>query len=151
MVGMLVSVLLIEDTIGGETLMEFSLRSLRGIETHTATTWSMATRMVPAADVIVADLNLPDVIDSRETAEAICRLAATMPVVVCSNIDPPEIRKQCEAAGVIDFLRKDKTTADQLRAAVEVAVSKTRRRMTESEIVRLSTPQINELKGHDLV
>jgi DNA-binding NarL/FixJ family response regulator len=121
---------------------------MHGIVLSKASTWSMATKMMGSEELFVADLNLPDVLDPRETATSICRLAAQFPVVVFSDCDELAIRKQCADAGVIAFLKKSETSPAALRAAVGKAILKTTRYNMDSQVIKMTKAGIPEARAN---
>lgn len=144
----LVAVLLIEDDSQGETKAGRALAAMPGIILSRASTWSMATKMMGSEELFVADLNLPDVLDVRQTAESICRLAKDFPVVVFSDCDELEIRRQCMQAGCVDFLKKSVTSPAALVAAVGRAKTKTARYSMDSKVIKMTEAGIPETRAN---
>lgn len=149
-----VAVLLIEDDSLGETKAGKALASMPGIILNKAGTWFIARQTMldrEKAELLVADLNLPDVLDARETAASICRLAShpsNLPIVVFSDVDELAIRQQCMEAGVIAFLKKSNTSPEDLRRAVTKAITRTRRYAMDSEVAKMTKAALPEKRAN---
>lgn len=135
-----VVVLLIEDDSLGETKTGKALLQMPGIILRKASSWSMALRMMSReTELLVVDLNLPDVLDPTETADKIVSLVEKFPIVVCSDVFEFRIRQQCMDAGCVAFLKKSDTSPEELRHAVTKAILQTQRHKMDSEVTKLST------------
>lgn len=146
----LVAVLLIEDDSQGETKAGKALSSMPGIALSKASTWSMATKMMGSEELFVADLNLPDVLDVRQTADSICRIAKDFPVVVFSDCDELEIRRRCMDAGCVAFLKKSDTSPAALVAAVGKAITKTTRFNMDSRVIKMTEAGLPETRANGI-
>lgn len=134
--------LLIEDSAVDRRYFQCVADRMPGLELNVAENWSQGMRMVMIADLLIVDLNLPDVPTESEAVENVCRLAKTWPVIVYSASESPGVVNKCLDAGVVAFLRKDQTFPQQLRDALCEAASRTRRRVQcESHTVLSETAE----------
>lgn len=122
-----VTALLIEDSGVDRSYVRRVVSQAEGIHLNVAESWSAGMRMLMIADLLIVDLNLPDVPTEAEAVDNVCRLASTYPIVVYSGADSTAA-KRCLESGVVAFLRKDQTFPRQLREALELAASRTSRR-----------------------
>lgn len=142
-----VECLLIEDYLPDQLMMLSAIQTLEGVCVHTAQTWGAATRMMPRCDMLVVDLNLPDLESVQEAVDKVCRIASnSIPVIVLSGTEDPQVIEQCLSSGVVAYLRKDQTSPKEIREAVELAVTKTARRTADSAIIRLTDLQVQQLQ-----
>ncbi|MGV3485657.1 MAG: protein kinase domain-containing protein [Planctomycetaceae bacterium] len=74
-------------------------------------------------DLVLLDLNLPDS-SGIPTIERVRQVHATVPILVLTNTDDPEVGMQCIAAGADDFLPKNALEASTLERHILLTLSR---------------------------
>jgi diguanylate cyclase (GGDEF)-like protein len=98
-------------------------------------TLAAACALAVAPDLILLDLTLPDG-RGLDTLTRVRERFATVPVVLLTGVEDPDIEERALGAGAQDFLGKDELTTRTLRRVVRYAMERHR---VQLELLRLST------------
>lgn len=136
-----VNILILEDSTIDRVLMIDQLLRIPDITCQYAATWSTAFRMLSSAHVVIFDLGLPD-LALEDAVQYVGVVAGTLkiPTIIWSGTEDPSVIARCEKfPKVIKYLRKDKSTPRELRAAVEEAITQTRFGQTDAVLEKMRT------------
>ena len=122
--------LIVEDQELQAEIFRRNLRHFLGeIEIRTATTIGEAVDMIPAADVVLLDLNLPPDSPWKDTLGVLARNADAWPPVVCvtAHGERESTKLLAIAAGAEDFITKEHANVDPVALADKLWLAWARR------------------------